>query len=171
MTEPTQTPVTRTPVWLRIVLFVSLALNLMVVGIIAGHVLRDAPPRKVPRVDRIEGPMTFALSHEDRRAIGRALRDEYRQNRPTRQQMMQEYKGMVTALRADPFRPEQLEEAFQRQRNAANDRVEVGQRLLMDHLKSMSAEERHAFADRLEEGLRRGPPQKEDKPKLTSGDR
>lgn len=166
MTQSTQNPapnpnpggIRRTPLWLRAVLFVSLALNLLVIGTVAGHVLLDEPKGKVPRVDRMEAPMTFALSQDDRRAIGKALRKEYRDNRPSREEIMAEYEGVITALRADPFRPEMVEEAFRRQRAAASDRIEIGQKLLMDRLTAMTPDERHAFADRLEEGLRRGPP-------------
>ena len=155
--NPAPKPMRRTPIWLRVVLLVSLALNLLVVGVVAGHFLRDDPKGRVPRVDRMQAPMTFALSHEDRRAIGKALRQEYRDNRPSREEVVAEYQGVIAALRADPFQPELVEDAFRRQRAAASSRVEIGQKLLMDRLTAMSADERHAFADRLEEGLRRGP--------------
>ena len=104
--NPAPKPMRRTPIWLRVVLLVSLALNLLVVGVVAGHFLRDDPKGRVPRVDRMQAPMTFALSHEDRRAIGKALRQEYRDNRPSREEVVAEYQGVIAALRADPFQPE-----------------------------------------------------------------
>ena len=67
---PDKSTSARTPLWLRIIFFLSLALNLLVAGLVIGHMLGDGPDRRVPRVDRMGGPMTFALSHEDRRAIG-----------------------------------------------------------------------------------------------------
>lgn len=163
-------PAPRTPIWLRVLLFASLALNLLIVGAIVGHMLNDGPKGRVPRMDRVQGPMTFALSDEDRRAIGRALREEYRENRPSREQFVAEYQGVIAALRAEPFQPDLVEEALRRQRQAASDRIAVGHRLLVDRLTAMTTEERQAFADRLEEGLRRGPPFKrkpgdDDRPK------
>ena len=161
MTGPTTPraakPASRTPLWLRLVLLCSLALNLLVAGTVAGHLLREEPRGRVPRVDRIEGPMTFALSREDRREIGQALRKEYRNNRPSRGEIEAEYKGVIAALRADPFQPERVEQAFARQRDAAVSRMEIGQKLLMERLTSMTPAQRLDFADRLEEGLKRGP--------------
>ena len=161
--SPPVKPAVRTPLWLRLVLFASLALNLLIAGVVLGHFLRDDPRGKVPRVDRIEAPMTFALSPEDRREIGRALRREYRENRPSRQEIVAEYRGVIAALRADPFEPARVEAALRNQRQAATDRMELGQRLLMQRLNAMTVEERHGFADRLEEGLKRGPHQRDDK--------
>lgn len=154
-TPPRRT--TRTPIWLRLVLFASLAVNLLIFGAVAGHVLRDKPHGRVPRMDRFEAPMTFALTPEDRRAIGKALRRDYRENRPSREEITAEYQGVIAALRADPFQPELVERAFERQRASAATRMEIGQALLMQRLTEMSAQDRHDFADRLEEGLKRGP--------------
>lgn len=151
------TPTTRAPLWLRLVLIVSLALNLLVAGTVIGHMMRDDPRGRVPRVDRIEGPMTFALTKDDRREIGKALRQKYRENRPSRQQIVEDYQGVIAALRSDPFQPDRVEKAFGNQRAAAVTRMEIGQDLLIERLIAMTPEERHAFADRLEEGLERGP--------------
>ena len=164
MTEtPNARPASRTPLWLRIVLLVSLAANLLVLGAVAGHVLRDEPRGRVPRVDRVEAPMTFALSREDRREIGRALRKEYKENRPSRQEIQAEYRGIIAALRADPFDPEVVAASLARQRQTAQSRVESGHELLLQRLTAMTPAERRAFADRLGEGLKRGPPPRDDR--------
>lgn len=155
--SPKSRPATRTPLWLRLVLLGSLAVNLLVLGAVAGHVLNDKPRDRVPRVDRVEAPMTFALTHKDRRDIGRALREEYRQNRPSRQEIQAEYRGIIAALRADPFDPDVVASGLERQRLATQSRMEIGHDLLLQHLIDMSADDRRAFADRLEEGLKRGP--------------
>jgi uncharacterized membrane protein len=113
----------------------------------------DEPDRKVPRVDRIGGPLTFALSHDDRKEIGKALRQQYRQGRPTRAQIQEEYQQAITALRADPYDRAGLEAVFAAQLAGATERVAIGQRLLLERIAQMSSDERRAFADRLEEGL------------------
>ena len=152
---------------LRIVLFVSLALNLLVAGAVVGHFLNDRPDRRVPRVDRMGGPLTFALTHEDRRAIGHALRREYRKDRPSREEIAADYRDVIGALRADPFDATRVQASLDRQLNAATDRIALGQRLLMERIVEMSAEDRAAFADRLEEGVQRmaegKPPRKYDR--------
>lgn len=162
--SPTPQPAKRTPVWLRLVLLISLAANILVLGAVVGHFLRDDPKGRVPRVDRIEAPMTFALSQKDRREIGDALRREYRQNRPTREEIQSQYRGIIAALRADPFDPAAVAEGFARQRQATQSRIEIGHDLLLQHLTTMSAADRKAFADRLEEGLKRGPRPRDGKP-------
>jgi len=141
--------------WLRWVLLPSLALNLLVVGLVVGHVIGDKPDRRVPRVDRMGGPMTFALSHEDRREIGKALRQEYRESRPSRDAIRQQYQDVIAALRAEPFDKAALEAVFEAQLAGANQRVAIGQKVLMDRIETMSPEERAGFASRLEEGLKR----------------
>ena len=156
MTDTTEktAPQTRLGRW-RWLLLASLALNLMVAGVVIGHALGDGPGRKVPRVDRIGGPMTFALSHDDRRQIGEALRREYKDGRPSRAQIKAEYSDVITALRSDPYDRARLEAVFARQLSGATDRMAVGQRLLLERIATMTTAERQAFAERLEDGLSR----------------
>ncbi|WP_407492773.1 periplasmic heavy metal sensor [Pseudooceanicola sp. MF1-13] len=154
-TSAPQGPASRKLGWLRWILLPSLALNLLVLGLIAGHVIFDEPDRRVPRVDRMGGPLTFALSHEDRREIGDALRREYRDARPSRAELQAQYQDVIAALRQDPYDRAAIEQAFADQLDGVTQRVAVGQKVLLDRIESMSADERSAFADRLEEGLKR----------------
>lgn len=156
MTQATdKTPATtRLGNW-RWLLLASLALNLMVAGVVVGHAVTDRPDRKVPRVDRLGGPMTLALSHEDRREIGEALRREYKDSRPSRTQLRAEYQDVIGALRSDPYDSARLEQVFARQLAGTTERVAVGQRLLLARIATMTPDERRAFAARLEDGLNR----------------
>ena len=166
MTQPeTSQTSTRSPLWLRGLLFVSLCLNLLVAGSVIGHLFADGPERKVPRVDRMGGPMTFALTPEDRHEIGKSLRAEYRAGRPSRREVLADYQSVITALRADPFDPAAVQASFDSQLEASTERIAIGQQILMDRLTAMSPEDRHRFADRLEEGLahrQKGERQKDD---------
>ncbi len=156
MTQSDQTPKThKTRPWLRIVLFTSLALNLLIVGAVVGRLATGGPDRRVPRADRMGAPLTFALNEEDRRAIGHALKQKYGKDRPSRRQIEAEYRGVIAALRAQPFDASQVEAALTRQQKIGAERVALGQRLLMDRVLEMSVAERALFADRLEEGLKR----------------
>lgn len=159
MSDPIQTPKTKTGMrpWLKAVLFASLALNLAVAGLVIGAVLRFGPfdgPRP-PRLDMVVGPYTHALSMRDKRAIGMALREEYRAARPSRAQMRAEFSRMLEALRSSPYDGARVAAILERQVQAGMERQALGQRLLLERLETMTLQDRAAFADRLEEGLKR----------------
>ena len=58
---------------LRIALGISVALNLLVVGLVAGALLRDGDPRARMVRDLDFGPFTEALSPRDREALRRSF--------------------------------------------------------------------------------------------------
>ncbi|MBR9765014.1 MAG: periplasmic heavy metal sensor [Rhodobacteraceae bacterium] len=147
-------PRARRGMGLRVLLFGSLALNLAVAGLVVG-VLTRTPIKGPPRPDHVAGALTFALSPEDRRAIGREVFREMRQTGAGRPDRRAEYARVLAALRADPFQPEELRQVFAHQRDTALRFQQAGQKALMAHLMAMTPEQRLAFADRLEEGLER----------------
>ena len=147
-------PKARLGAGLRILLFSSLALNLVVVGLAAG-VMTRAPFHAPPRPDHVAGALTFALSEEDRRAIGRMVFREMREGDGVRRDRQEEYLAVLAALRADPFDPQALRDSFALQRQNAMRLQEAGQHALLARVQQMSNEERAAFADRLERGLQR----------------
>ena len=59
-------------------------------------------------------------------------------------------------MRADPFDPAALKAALAALEARNAERLELGRTLIETRLIEMSPEERAAFADRLEKGLRRG---------------
>ena len=156
----------------RVLLFASLALNLAVVGLVLGFVLRapfDGPP---PRPDRVGGALTFALSDEDRHEIGRRVFRELRADGRDRRSRRADYDRILTALRADPYDARAVQDLLEAQRQDAARFQAAGQRALLAHIDGMSPEARRAFADRLEEGLERfdarhrdGPPRAADGPR------
>ena len=160
MTQTQETKTTRTGMrpWLKGVLFASLAMNLAVVGIVAGAAWKFAPGkdgRHPPRLDMVVGPYTHALSREDRRAIGKQMREAYRSQRPSREEIRAEFANVLTALRTVPYDGAKVETILMRQLQGGMDRQELGQRMLIGRLSAMSDAERAEFADRLEEGLNR----------------
>ncbi len=155
---PTPRPDRRPPLrlWLRVLLFASLAVNLLIAGMaISFFLFHDGPRGRPPRVDQVGGPLTHALSHEDRRAIGRALWREYRDDRPARSAIRAEYRDIIAALRAQPYDPAPVAESLGRQLAHVTERQKLGHDLLLQRLERMTPAEREAFADRLEEGLER----------------
>lgn len=140
--------------WLRIVLFASLALNLAVLGIVAGAFARFGPAMdRLPRADRIAGIYTHALTVEDRHRIGRELLRDHRDALPTRQAMSAEYQAMVTVLRSQPFDADTAAAILRRQLDFGQTRAELGHALLLQRLTEMSDAERADYADRLEQAL------------------
>lgn len=137
----------------RGVLVVSLALNLAVVGVVGGAMVAgrfgDHPS---PRIDFGVGPLARALPDDERRAIGRALRqDSSLRGHDFRGQMA----AVAAALRADPYDPA-VTEALIAQQAERLSRVQAQARMaVLDRIAAMSPERRHAFADRLDKDLRR----------------
>ncbi|MGR3455112.1 periplasmic heavy metal sensor [Pseudooceanicola sp.] len=151
---PTPAPMRR---WQKILLVLSLAVNLLIVVAVASFVLSHDRDRRhrPPRVDQMGGPLTHALSREDRREIGREIWRSYRDGRPSREDIRAEYDAVIAALRAEPYDPAVVERSLQRQLDFAVERQALGQRLLLERLAEMTPKERAAFADRLQEGLDR----------------
>lgn len=155
-TKMEQTAKTKSPrLWLRIVLFVSLALNLAVVGVAVGAIARFGPHKDAhpPRADQVSGVYTYALTEQDRRKIGREMFRNQRGALPSRQEMAADYEAMVAALRAQPFDADAAGAILHRQIEFGQRRAELGRGLLLQRLSEMTAEERAAYADRLENAL------------------
>jgi uncharacterized membrane protein len=142
---------------MKIALAISVALNLCVVGVVAGAWLRDGPGgHGMPR-DLSFGPFSEALSLEDRRALRKALIDRAPGFREARAAAQAEFAALLEALRASPFDPAAVQTALAaiEARNAG--RLELGRSLIEARIAQMSEADRLAFADRLENGLRRRP--------------
>lgn len=142
---------TRPGRWLRLALFVSLAINLAVFGAVAGRFLGDGPSMRAPRAtDGAVIPYTRALSNDQRRALGRTLRDEVSKRHGKNPRLFSDYREVLDVLRADPFDQGALEQMLTAQGQRADTRRAAGQAVLTSFLAELSPEERRAYADRLE---------------------
>jgi uncharacterized membrane protein len=154
MSEPSPRPATAT--WVKVVLALSLAINLAILGVVAGAWIKVGPDRAAgaPR-DLSFGPFSEALSREDRRALRSAFMDRSPEIRASRQAARAEFDALVIALRAEPFDPAALSPVLAaiEQRNV--DRLTLGRTLIEERIIAMSAADRLAFAARLEDGLQR----------------
>ena len=156
---PPQAP--RRKRWVSVVLAISLALNLLIVGVIVGSILSEnkAPRGQVEEARRVGygfGPYVAALSNRDKFAARRSLRaraEDLAQNRRAEREQVEKF---IAVLRADPFVPDDLAELFQAQRVRAVERVAVGQEILLGRIGRMSTTQRQRYADRLEHEARRG---------------
>ena len=152
-------PQSRRGRWVMPLLFVSLALNLLVVGAVIG---RSFSPDRPDRNDRVSGqvrsvigePFVRALDRDDRRALLSDVRRESKKFRENRESLRARFEAFLAALRADPFVPEDVQRLLQDQRQVAQGRQELGEGLLLNRLSEMDAAERSDYADRLENSLK-----------------
>ncbi len=156
VTEPAAKPRKR---WVMPVLFISLALNLLVVGAVVGRALapddkRQSDPIAGPIRSVVGEPFVRALTRKDRRAMLDEIKREGPKIRRSREGLRQKVEAFLTALRTEPFDPDNVQQLMQEQRQVARGSQELGETLLLNRLQEMSAEERSAYADRLEKSLR-----------------
>lgn len=155
---PDPMPSMACPRWMRWLLVLSLALNLMIVGLVAGFAWQGGGKyagHHPSRLEKIGGPLTHALSHEDRTAIRREMRAVYRNRQDERSKQHRQMQTLIDDLRRTPFDRETIAGHMAAQRDILQERVSLGQSILLDRLVAMSPENRAAYADRLQTALDR----------------
>ena len=145
--------------WMRAALIVSLALNLGIMGMVAGAIFRNGGPSKGEAMVRDVGfgAFTDALSKEDRAALRRAFLANAPEFRDGHRSMRADFIDLLTQLRAEPFDAAALRTVVDRQQSRNSERLALGQTLIFDLLVAMTPEARQDFADRLEQSLSKGP--------------
>ena len=150
------------PRWMKGLLVVSLAVNLLVAGLAVGQ-WAGGPPDRADRsgprgASMALGPLGRALSQEDRRAIAESLRGDRETFRSLRQARAARQAQIVEILQAETFDRAALATLLEVQRTEGGALAARGQDALLDRLEIMSAEERAAFAERLANQKTRGRP-------------
>ncbi len=138
------------PIW-RIVLVLSLALNLAVVGLVAGFALRDGkngPPRGV---ELSLGPIGQALTPDDRQAIMRSLRDNREVRAPRGDGARGGIEVVLVVLNTEPFDPDAFLESLKQPDTRQAKLREALREALTLRVTEMSPAERAAFRDRLQD--------------------
>lgn len=139
--------------WVKGLLFVSLALNLVIVGIVAGAFFRFGPPPH-DRTQRDSAfPYTRALTENDQRALRGKMRDVMRSERRDRATRDASYQQALTLLRADPFDPSAFSAHLEAQFSASAKARDAGRIVLVEHIAGMSTDDRQAYAARLQDAL------------------
>lgn len=143
--------------WLRIALIASLAVNLLLLGAIGtrwiGHE-RDHRHERGSEARRLPIGLNLyarAMDDEARAALEAAVaaqRDTFDTRRAGVRSQME---GLMTAIVADPFDPQQMAAALATQRAAMGDYIGHAHGLLVEQVSEMNADSRQNFA----EGLRR----------------
>ncbi|WP_195820774.1 periplasmic heavy metal sensor [Roseobacter sp. MH60115] len=146
---------------IKVILGLSLALNLAVVGLIAGTALRHGDEKRGgPRSAGFGAyglPYMIALPREERRSVIQAVRAGKKGDLPDRAARRALYLEALTALRASPFDAQALSDVVTRQAQTTIRVQQVAQDAWLEVVANMSDAERAAYAEEIEEVLRRGP--------------
>lgn len=155
MTEPVAPiPAATSSPRVKIVLAVSLALNLLILGLVGGAFLNDGPGKAagLPR-DVAFGPFSEAFSRGDRKALRAALMNKAPEFRASRAAAKAEFDALLVALRTQPFDAGALRLALGSIETRYADRLRFGRELIETRIATMSASDRIDFADRLQQVL------------------
>ncbi|RMH48675.1 MAG: periplasmic heavy metal sensor [Alphaproteobacteria bacterium] len=133
---------------LRIALAVSLAVNLLVIGTLAGLLLRHGPPR---------GPDTFpvfglrhvlrSLPEEDRAPLREAATALQAEIAPLRAQLRADRDRMAELIRTEPFDAEALRALLARQQDRLDKAAAIAADRIVATLAGLSPEARARFAE------------------------
>ena len=160
MVQTTQISKPALPRGFKILLGVSLAVNLAVAGLMAGAFVRKTPGGPMGGKAQVNyaRPYIQALPHDQRREVFEALRPAKR--RADRVERRAHYADVVTILRADAFDRAAVEVVLAKQSASTLDAQSAGQAQWLNIIEKMNIEERRAYADGIEDALKRGPKRK-----------
>ena len=150
---PAPTPPRRRLRWL---LVASLGLNLLLVGLALGAILRG-PPERIAAGPAL-GHYARALPEADRRELGRALHASRADWAPSRDALRGQRAAFAEALTADPYDHARVVALLEDELRLSADLGSRGSALLAAQIARMTPEARAAFAERLQESRRRDPP-------------
>jgi uncharacterized membrane protein len=136
----------RTPRWMLVALFASLAVNLIVVGSVAGALwrLRTPPVGTSAVIPNLLG-YASTLPVERRKQIWEQTAEERGHIRPFRREVRATREETIKALVAEPFNRDKFLAAQARQAEAENRARAAAQDLFVKIADSLTREERHAF--------------------------
>ncbi|WP_299654465.1 periplasmic heavy metal sensor [uncultured Tateyamaria sp.] len=144
----------RCPLWVKILLGLSLAVNLAIVGLVGGVAWRGGPlGGKGPGMGYAM-PYVLALPHDDRRAVFGAVRDNA--DLPGRGARRAAYRDMIALLQAGAFDRVAVSAVLERQARDVGQVQMVAQTAWLDRIAAMTEGERSAYAERLTEVVSRG---------------
>lgn len=166
MTDETKPGMKR---WIKVVFVLSLALNLIIIGLVGGAALRFGGADKHHRFsDRAFTPTLFALDREDRREIGRNIRKAYRERESKKVNEIRLFNEIADAIEADPIDVDAVLAASSELDGGLAERREIAQQAWLDKVSEMSHEDRKAYAARIRDILEN--PKKWRKPPLHKKD-
>ncbi len=136
--------------WTKTLLVVSLALNLLVAGVVVGAAFGH---RKDDRPDPFFGggmrPYVASLPESQREHVRDRLLHNREAAREARQELRRSAQGVRDAMTTEPFDPDALNEAFAAQRSVYDAIAASGHHALVEILAGMTDAEREQFVAKL----------------------
>ena len=139
----------------RTLLFVSLALNVLLIGAAGGAWLSGARVEREPSdaavVERLPGPRAFlrALPPETRAVMRDELADSWRESRETRQAAVQARRDAFAAVAEEPYDAARVRAAFERLRAADQAAIAVFHDKVIEVLGEVTPEQRREVLEAL----------------------
>jgi len=151
MTQNNNTQPTGRRFWFRLVLGISLALNLLIIGLAAGAAYRFSGPDGTRRPPPSLGAMLYReLPRADRRAFRKAMQAAPTGHTPDWGAEAQE---LGAALRASPFDAGAVAAIVARHAHHRSSWQDTATRLWMDRIATMTDAERDAYSQRVQDAL------------------
>lgn len=144
---------------LRVALIISVTLNLLILGVVAGAIVAGPKGlRPSPSLHFGEGPLGLAMTDEDRKEVRDRLRQSQDIRDLARQTRGRGFDSVVSALTAVPFDPKALDAALAAQRGRGEALSEAAQGAVLAQIAAMTDAERAALAERMQQHRRPGRP-------------
>ncbi len=131
--------------WVKILLVVSLGINLAVAGLIIGAALQGPAKQDRPKNRDAIAFLSYALPKEHRREIRRELIDRREDFQANRQALHGLRIEMIEALEQEPFEIEKVEDLLEQQRNYFLSMGELAHDALLRRIEQLTPEERAAY--------------------------
>lgn len=151
--QPTRPP--RTARWIRIVLGLSLAMNLLVVGLAIGVAIRIDGKKDKAWVPPPIGAVLFKeMPREDRKALHQEV---FGAREGRRDRRLQDAQGVYEALKAVPYDPEPIRVVLEAQSDDMRRFQTSLREAWLERLSKMSDAERAVYAERFWERMNKRP--------------
>lgn len=155
----------RSPRWMKVLLVLSLSVNLLIVGAVVGAVLSGGGKWRGPGAEVRNaggGAILQALSPEDKRALRRTMSVTLVSDRDMRGALKAEQRELIVLMRSAEFDADAVTAQLQAVQAQMVSHFDVARMVLAQRMVEFDAEERAAYADRLEQILeKRGRKQKQ----------
>lgn len=141
-------------IWVKILLVVSLGLNVAIASFVVGISIKGPPERVAPQNQDAIAFLSYALPQEHRREIRRELvshQEELRTNRDALRGIRVE---MIRVLQDEPFEIEKVEQLLERQRDHFLSMGELAHDALIRRIAELTPEEREIYIKSLRKDAR-----------------
>ncbi len=145
MSVETQSTPRRSPLWMRIALGVSLAVNLAIAGVAVGAAFRVFGPDGMPRQASFGAAVIGALPKEDRMEIRKTTRKSMGARSSNRQTVAR----LVTNLQTEPFDAEATAAIISEQLDRQQSWAMTFQQEWLKRVSEMTPQERKDYAARI----------------------